>query len=306
MSASYSFTLSSRPRRVFPFLVFWRAIITLLYHCNLCSTGQVFAECERGGILSYTTYTSMRQGQPDISQSTEVRNIQMSGKYTNSEDFVLEKSIFNNVFEKDIRRVFIYKKAERLAKALHLIAPAFTEDVSLKSRIDAIAIGLIDAALLLPGAARAALSRELLALSSILSIARTSNLLSAMNAELIVREAHMLLTEVAAYEEPRLSLDGAPTLSGIAKKAFSQEEKNKTNRKGHIKEIEHVSDIHIKDRRDAILSVIKSKRTASIKDISTLVRSVSEKTIQRELMALIRTGLVRRQGERRWSTYSLI
>ena len=230
----------------------------------------------------------------------------MSGKYTNSEDFVLEKSIFNNVFEKDIRRVFIYKKAERLAKALHLIAPAFTEDVSLKSRIDAIAIGLIDAALLLPGAARAALSRELLALSSILSIARTSNLLSAMNAELIVREAHMLLTEVAAYEEPRLSLDEAPTLSGIAKKAFSQEEKNETNRKGHIKDIEHVSDIHIKDRRDAILSVIKSKRTASIKDISTLVRSVSEKTIQRELMALIRTGLVRRQGERRWSTYSLI
>ena len=247
----------------------------------------------------------MRQGQPDISQSTEVRNIQMSGKYTNSEDFVLEKSIFNNVFEKDIRRVFIYKKAERLAKALHLIAPAFTEDVSLKSRIDAIAICLIDAALLLPGAARAALSRELLALSSILSIARTSNLLSAMNAELIVREAHMLLTEVAAYEEPRLSLDEAPTLSGIAKKAFSQEEKNKTNRKGHIKDIEHVSDIHIKDRRDAILSVIKSKQKASIKDISTLIRGVSEKTIQRELSSLIEAGMVKKEGERRWSIYSL-
>src|SRR3989344_5305559 len=180
MSASYSFPLSSRSRRVFPFLVFWRAIITLLYHCNLCSTGQVFAECERGGILSYTTYTSMRQGQPDISQSTEVRNIQMSGKYTNSEDFVLEKSIFNNVFEKDIRRVFIYKKAERLAKAIHLIAPAFAGSMTLKNRTDAIAIGLIDAAIQAPNVARTALSRELLALSSLLSIARTGSILSSM------------------------------------------------------------------------------------------------------------------------------
>ena len=60
-------------------------------------------------------------------------------------------------------------------------------------------------------------SRELLALSSILSIARTGGLLSPMNAEIITREAHTLLQEIAAYEEPRLLLDEMPTLSGIAK-----------------------------------------------------------------------------------------
>jgi DeoR/GlpR family transcriptional regulator of sugar metabolism len=54
------------------------------------------------------------------------------------------------------------------------------------------------------------------------------------------------------------------------------------------------------------LSVIKNKGTASIKDISTLVRGVSEKTIQRELSALISSGSVLKQGERRWSTYSLL
>src|SRR3989344_8802708 len=223
MSASYSFPLSSRSRRVCPFLVFWRAIITLLYHCNLCSTGQVFAECERGGILSYTTYTSMRQGQPDISQSTEVRNIQMSGKYTNSEDFVLEKSIFSNIFEKDIRRGFIYKKAERLAKAIHLITPAFAPSVSLRNRLDTIAVGLIDAAILPPMSAKEAFSRELLALSSVLAIARSSNLLSPMNATLITNEAHALLSEIAAYEEPRLFLDDSPTLADLARGARRQE-----------------------------------------------------------------------------------
>src|SRR3989344_1100421 len=134
-------------------------------------------------------------------------------------DFVLEKSIFSNIFEKDIRRVYIYKKAERLAKAIHLITPAFTLSSSLRNRIDAIAVGLIDAAILTPAIAKNALSHELLALSSVLSIARSGGLLSSMNAELISREAHQLLQEVAAYEEPRLFLDDAPTLAGLLKQS---------------------------------------------------------------------------------------
>jgi DNA-binding transcriptional ArsR family regulator len=260
----------------------------------------------------------MGHEQSDMGHNTEVRQIQTRDKDVRPEDFVLEKSIFNNIFEKDIRRVFIYKKAERLAKAVHLITPAFVGSSSLRNRIDAIAIGLVDAAILPPAASRSALSRELLMLSSVLSIARTGGLLSSMNAELIAKEAHMLLQEVAMYEEPRLFLDEAPTLSDIAKKALKKEVPRSPaisrvavhstrgaslGGKGHIKD--SVSDIHIKDRRDTILSVIKDKGKANIKDISTLIRDISEKTIQRELLALISLGMVRRQGERRWSTYSL-
>ncbi|MFZ3043755.1 MAG: hypothetical protein WA058_01450 [Minisyncoccia bacterium] len=262
----------------------------------------------------------MRHGQSDIGQSTEVRKIQTSGKHALQEDFVLEKSIFSNIFEKDIRRVFIYKKAERLAKAIHLITPAFAEALSLKNRIDAIVVGLIDAAILPPGTARTALSRELLALSSVLSIARTSGTLSSMNADLITREAHMLLHEVAAYEEPRLSFDETPTLSSIAKETLSREMSQNSHQpskpqsvrttravsKGHVKDTGRTPDSQVKDRRDAIVSVIRNKGTASIKDISTLVRGVSEKTIQRELSSLISSGMVVKQGERRWSTYSLV
>ena len=39
---------------------------------------------------------------------------------------------------------------------------------------------------------------------------------------------------------------------------------------------------------------IKSKQKASIKDISTLIRGVSEKTIQRELSSLIEAGMVKK------------
>jgi hypothetical protein len=264
----------------------------------------------------------MEKGQ-DIGHSIEIRQNKKVGKDTYSEDFVLERSIFNNVFEKDIRRVFIYKKTERLAKAIHLIAPAFSDSMSLKNRIDAVAIGLVDAAVLPSSTARMLLSRELLTLSIILSIAQASGLLSSMNVELIARETRILLQEVAEYEEPRIFFDETPTLSGMAKKASAQDSLQKlatTKRpvqshqntssqtpsvKGHIKDTDNVSDTRITDRREAVLSVIRNKNTASIKDISTVIRDISEKTIQRELVSLVAEGTVLKQGERRWSTYSL-
>lgn len=267
----------------------------------------------------------MGHGLSNIGHGSDIRNTQTKSGNIHSEDFVLEKGIFSNIFEKDIRRVFIYKKAERLAKAIHLIIPAFAESVSLKNRIGAIAIGLVDAALMPSVSARAALSRELLTLSSVLSIARAGGFLSSMNAELITREAQTLLHEIAAYEEPRLFLDEAPTLAGIAKQASSEGTRTgkpsprprapaavakapaggrlASGGQGHLKDIS-LSD-NIKDRREAILSVIKNKGKASIKDISTVMRGVSEKTVQRELLALIASGTVLKHGVRRWSTYSL-
>ncbi len=243
----------------------------------------------------------------------------MKQKDANLDDFVLETSIFSNVFEKDIRKVFIYKKAERLAKAIHLIAPAFAESASLKNRADEIAIGLVDAAVVPSSAARAALARELLALSSVLSMARVGGLLSPMNAELIAREAHALLQEVAAYEEPRLIIEDTPTLAGVAKRVSAQKASEAVSRRdspppspptprrvpGAYKGQKDNDTSRVKDRREAIMSAIRNKGQANIKDISTSMRDVSEKTVQRELAALISDGLVRREGERRWSTYSL-
>ena len=206
----------------------------------------------------------------------------------------------------------MYKKAERLGKALYLISPAFADSLSLKNRLDSISLNLVDAALLPPLSARTALSRELLALSSILSIARTGGLLSHMNSELITREAQLLLQEVASYEAPRLTLDETPTLSSIARHAFEQgsaagaiKGNPAPERKGHIKDNVHVPEGTVKDRREAVLSVIRNKGQARIKDISMIIRGVSEKTIQRELLALIAAGIIRKEGERRWSRYHL-
>lgn len=60
------------------------------------------------------------------------------------------------------------------------------------------------------------------------------------------------------------------------------------------------------DRAERIKTVLEAKPEASIKDIADIITDVSEKTIQRELNSLIDKGQVRREGERRWSRYSVI
>lgn len=269
---------------------------------------------------------------PDKGQSKINKSLRTHESAARNADFVLDKVIFSNVFERDIRRIYIYRKSERLAKALNLITPAFSSANAMRNRLEAVAIALIDAAILPPALAREALSRELLALSSLLSVARAGGLLSEMNADVIIQEAHLLLQEIASYEEPRLFLEDAPTLAELAKRASDIRDQQPVSRsraqsesgvypsaspatagatprtrQGHDKG--HISDTPQtqgqSDRRSAILSILNSKGPSDIKDISTLIRGVSEKTIQRELQALVQAGLVAREGERRWTRYSL-
>lgn len=58
-------------------------------------------------------------------------------------------------------------------------------------------------------------------------------------------------------------------------------------------------------RRTRILKLIKDKREVTIKDISADFPGVSEKTIQRELVALTFEGVLLKSGDRRWSRYSI-
>ena len=59
------------------------------------------------------------------------------------------------------------------------------------------------------------------------------------------------------------------------------------------------------DRSERIKTVLEAKPLATIKDIAEIITDVSEKTIQRELNSLIEKGQVLREGERRWSRYSV-
>ncbi len=58
-------------------------------------------------------------------------------------------------------------------------------------------------------------------------------------------------------------------------------------------------------RRTTIIKLLQRKSDLTIKDIAQAIPGCSEKTVQRELIALIKDNLVVRAGERRWSRYSI-
>jgi len=101
--------------------------------------------------------------------------------------------------------------------------------------------------------------------------------------------------------------------------------KGHENTKGHIKNVSDTiqplqtkgqntgfknkgkkADIGLKiARRNSILAIIKDKKEVTIKDIVNLVKDVSEKTIQRELLTLVSEGVLKKEGDKRWSRYSI-
>lgn len=65
----------------------------------------------------------------------------------------------------------------------------------------------------------------------------------------------------------------------------------------------------IKDKKDnrqmRIIDLLRSRSNLSVKDFVSVIPDCSEKTIQRELLELVDKGIIKKEGERRWSTYSL-
>jgi DNA-binding transcriptional ArsR family regulator len=61
----------------------------------------------------------------------------------------------------------------------------------------------------------------------------------------------------------------------------------------------------IEDRENKIIESVKGLGKVSIKDILDAVPDIGEKTLQRALISLVSRGVLKKEGERRWSRYSL-
>ncbi|MEI6494700.1 MAG: hypothetical protein WCO03_01405 [bacterium] len=63
---------------------------------------------------------------------------------------------------------------------------------------------------------------------------------------------------------------------------------------------------HNNTRREAIIKFVRGKGWTAIKDIAAAVPDCSVKTVQRELVTLVNDGLLKKQGDRRWSRYLMV
>lgn len=90
------------------------------------------------------------------------------------------------------------------------------------------------------------------------------------------------------------------------------DEKQSSISKGHdslsdgVKKASRTDMVDRINRKTSILNFIKQNKEVAIKDIQNHISDCSEKTIQRELNDLIKDGVLKKEGDRRWSKYSLL
>lgn len=262
----------------------------------------------------------------------------MDNKETNNQesfgDPIKWKSL--GFFSAEDYLIYVFKKTEKITSALYLISGLLKDNEPIKWELRDRGIDLLsssfDASCSLPGDKNAviqSLFTAALETLSLLNVAKISNLISDMNYRLLVREIDYVIgllrdrlaqnAENAGYvlsesffKTPDLFSSGfrASGINGHFSSAKVSDRFEKSKKENYVQNTDVIQghvDIKVKknQRQEMILNTLKDQTNLTIKDFSKVIKNCSEKTIQRELIELVNRGVVKREGERRWSRYSL-
>lgn len=209
----------------------------------------------------------------------------------------------------------LYNKAERIAAALYLVSNMMPEGEILKTKIRSLSLELVSLCISLKDNTEINnqlllknLEKKILELVSLLNITSVSGLISEMNAGILKKEFDIFLRSVSD-----LTQSVEMSKFAVSKEFFDNLENQPELLKRSVSEFDNPAPRSLlpdkvgrrNQRNKDILNLISKKRNVSIKDIALSVKGCSEKTIQRELNSLIKEGIVKKAGERRWSRYSL-
>jgi len=228
--------------------------------------------------------------------------------------------------------VYIFKKTEKITSALYLISGLLKDEEPMKWELRDKGMDLVGSSFMasssVPGDKNfmiQSLFASALETISLLNIAKLSNLISPMNHKLLVAEIDnvlgLLRDKLASSAENAgyvLSEDFFKTSSMFSSGFRSDNSGGRSkddigSNSGHSKVSSqtkvskgHVDIVEKKNsRQETIMNVLKNQSNLTIKDFIKVIKDCSEKTIQRDLIELVDRGLVKKEGERRWSRYSL-
>ena len=146
---------------------------------------------------------------------------------------------------------------------------------------------------------------ELLYLSSLITLAVTSERMQASYGGLITLEIDTLLSEIELFKNKDREVRTTKSF-GVRRRAESsmvvsmvRDEAQRGDEDTRAVRVDGAT------RKERIKTILREKGQIGIKDISDSIKDVSEKSIQRDLNDLIEGGEVVRIGERRWSTYKV-
>lgn len=243
--------------------------------------------------------------------------------------------------ERDIAQ-YILEKSLRIASVTLKLTSLMDTYISLRSQLEKTSMRLVElsASAQTSMQARTALLTQLRTLVGLFATAQLSGVMSYKNTSIMISELVGLADMVAevewvhvrrAVEETAFNVTTgdafyaqesytgpSKTSNGYARRTTSPAstqrvasiEKDTTSFEGsnmhtppkpHVERVQEIQ----KDRRATILGLLQRKDRVTVRDVAQVIKDCSEKTLQRELLALVRQGVLVKEGERRWSTYRL-
>lgn len=266
----------------------------------------------------------------DISQTPEAQKSSELNAYNQSPiDYFSQNQSF----------VFVYKKTEKLATALYMVTNLFGDSEPMKwtlrtkvSNLLSFIIGFKDILESREYEFSNDVKTKVLEVVSLLEVASRSGLVSPMNFSILKEEFMNLVSSLAAlrkeqqegthfsfpktfFEVSQKGHQNTATPSSDSHGPFNTNSGTSQD-KGHVNTVKDTMSFKEEtpegnafkktNRQSIIINLLKKKKDLTIKDIAQVIRDCSEKTIQRELIALIDVGVLKKTGERRWSRYSLV
>jgi DNA-binding transcriptional ArsR family regulator len=250
----------------------------------------------------------------------------------NSEKDTQKLAIF-----KDQNFNYLYKKTEKISTALYMITNFFTAEEPLKWEIRKKTVTLLDSVMKLGTTSLSGrdqimreISTNLFQIISIFEMSFRSGFISMMNYEILSKELDNLVNFIIDIDDKQLNAN-----SKLFNRTFFEEKLPKRqeeiikplikdnnylkdikrqisvfdDKKTYNKDINNFKDTNNikenKNRRSQIIEIIKEKGNVNVKDISEEITGVSEKTLQRELLKMVEDGILKKEGERRWSRYTM-
>lgn len=236
----------------------------------------------------------------------------------------LEKLQARTIFT-DPAYSFIFKKTEKIIAALYLVTNLISDSEPIKWQIRKSALSLMSDILAyrrspIPESRQVVISLgiSISEIISLLKIASISNHVSLMNHSVLQREFALLMSGLDSLNSETAG-NGAVALphdffnvsvvnshaTGNSS-AFSSKGQYRTPFGQKDTQVQSVKKDNLKDsRRDTIIKLLKDGKSLGIKDFAREIKDCGEKTLQRELLSMVESGVLKKIGERRWSLYSL-
>jgi len=262
---------------------------------------------------------------------------------SDSQNSAIKKLDASVIFANDPYGLFVFKKTEKLVAGIYLLTNYLSDKEPLKWNLRESANALLFKSISLSDRVwgEENISQNLISsigeIISMLDVAKISQMISETNYEIIRGEfdkmADFLATSSKNLSSAKIAF-GHNFFDGNYNFVSNQNYQNRTSGsqkdgfstgavsyKGQ-KDIKDVGNLNktslinssllekkLKDksnRQDIILNMLKGGLQLTIKDFAKNIKDCSEKTIQRELILLVSRGVIKREGERRWSKYSLV